>query len=140
VYIFLISETNFGSICEEATRHQVTTATTLCSDFHPSLIHPTRCSDGTTYAWRNSLTTFYIVSCVYVAITQFSPSLRYVQAQTCERCAAATFLDRIIQTNKRFTRITYAKYLWIYLIQDLATRRLVDLPHDRTLEDFLPLS
>ncbi|KAJ7240521.1 hypothetical protein C8J57DRAFT_1478147 [Mycena rebaudengoi] len=40
------------------------------------------------------------------------------------------------QVNKRFRAIALAKHLWIYLIEDLVARRLFDLPHDRSLQDY----
>ncbi|KAJ7273262.1 hypothetical protein C8J57DRAFT_1225526 [Mycena rebaudengoi] len=40
------------------------------------------------------------------------------------------------QVNKHFRAIALAKHLWIYLIEDLVARQLVDLPHDRSLQDY----
>ncbi|KAJ7240529.1 hypothetical protein C8J57DRAFT_1727082 [Mycena rebaudengoi] len=39
------------------------------------------------------------------------------------------------QVSKHFRGIALAKHLWIHLIEDLAARRLFDLPHDRSLQD-----
>ncbi|KAJ7225181.1 hypothetical protein C8J57DRAFT_1535442 [Mycena rebaudengoi] len=37
--------------------------------------------------------------------------------------------------NVFFRRLTMAKQLWILLVEDLASRGLVDLPHSRSLAD-----
>ncbi|KAJ7240514.1 hypothetical protein C8J57DRAFT_1727068 [Mycena rebaudengoi] len=39
------------------------------------------------------------------------------------------------QVNKLLRGIALAKQLWIHLIEDLVARRLVDPPHDRSLQD-----
>ncbi|KAJ7240519.1 hypothetical protein C8J57DRAFT_1727073 [Mycena rebaudengoi] len=50
-------------------------------------------------------------------------------------CDVGTVLSTT-RVNKRFRAIALAKHLWIHLIEDLVSRRLVDLPHDRSLQDY----
>ncbi|KAJ7240517.1 hypothetical protein C8J57DRAFT_1727071 [Mycena rebaudengoi] len=50
-------------------------------------------------------------------------------------CDVGTVLSTT-QVNKHFRGIALAKHLWIHLIEDLVARRLVDLPHDRSLQDY----
>ncbi|KAJ7270247.1 hypothetical protein C8J57DRAFT_305999, partial [Mycena rebaudengoi] len=40
------------------------------------------------------------------------------------------------RVNKSLRRIAYSKQIWIYLIDDLAARGLIDLPHDCPLQEY----
>ncbi|KAJ7220974.1 hypothetical protein C8J57DRAFT_1482519 [Mycena rebaudengoi] len=50
-------------------------------------------------------------------------------------CDVYTLLS-MAQVNRSFERIARAKHIWIFLIRDLSARRLIDLPHNRPLQDY----
>ncbi|KAJ7247031.1 hypothetical protein C8J57DRAFT_724973 [Mycena rebaudengoi] len=50
-------------------------------------------------------------------------------------CDIYTVLS-VSQVNKSLRRTAYSKEIWIYLMNGLAARGLIDLPHDRPLQDY----
>ncbi|KAJ7232918.1 hypothetical protein C8J57DRAFT_170718 [Mycena rebaudengoi] len=50
-------------------------------------------------------------------------------------CDIYTVLS-VSRVNKSLRRIAYSKQIWIYLLDELAGRGLIDLPHDRPLHNY----